>query len=617
MRGDRASGLYDGVGWFACKLLKGARRKRRDFSHEAFNGKTANMAILVLAFTMLVLGLAGIPKAHCAKNRPWHTIPYNPFLDYSPSARTHHAMTITVDGSVWMFGGLASDGRLLDELFKLDMQEQEWHFIDKSGTWPHASKFSTMASVGNKFILFGGYYKVSDEDKGRSDELWEFDTRTMEFTFLHAVGPSARLGHAMASVGNKVFVHGGETDSDTHSEELWEYDVLTAIWTLLSAGAGVNGTPPSPRQFHAMTVVGDALLLHGGQTARFLDPQTSVDGFETLSDELWEFNTSARTWRPLFLRNITPGNQTGPSGRDHHAIASISTTTIILHGGCIRNAGTGFEYLRYGCTAYSDEFWRFDLVSMEWACVLDDSDGIRPSARMGHTLVVFDNEVIVHGGSSSNQGTGIDDHLWQFSLGKVEWKWLNAPTGGSYTFPSPRKGHAMTAVQNTILLFGGETDLGVSAEMWSFDPITSGWDFVVPIAEILPVARKSHAMTSVGNRAFLFGGQKQEECAAMDVVESTVNLGPCHFPFTWLNNEYFACTSVDWYQPWCQTSQDGPQFGNCECTSEKPLNDLWEYDSLSKKWNLRDTGLRVCLCLWVCMFVCVCERERERGSGCV
>jgi len=103
----------------------------------------------------------------------------------------------------------------------------------------------------------------------------------------------------------------------------------------------------------------------------------------------------------------------------------------------------------------------------------------------------------------------------------------------------------------------------VSSELWSYDPITFAWYSVNPMAGVFPVARKFHAMTSVGNRAFLFGGKTHSACSALDPEDDSdepANLGPCHFPFTWRNNEYFACTDVDWDQLWCSTSEDGPEL---------------------------------------------------------
>jgi hypothetical protein len=51
---------------------------------------------------------------------------------------------------------------------------------------------------------------------GRSHELWRMLLATLEWTRIEVppgARPSARAGHVMTSVGQDLWVHGGETDS--------------------------------------------------------------------------------------------------------------------------------------------------------------------------------------------------------------------------------------------------------------------------------------------------------------------------------------------------------------------------------------------------------------------
>ena len=50
-------------------------------------------------------------------------------------------------------------------------------------------------------------------------------------------------------------------------DELFKYSTATMTWKLLDAGAGVTGTVPSARYVHSMTTVGEDLYVFGGETS--------------------------------------------------------------------------------------------------------------------------------------------------------------------------------------------------------------------------------------------------------------------------------------------------------------------------------------------------------------
>ena len=50
------------------------------------------------------------------------------------------------------------------------------------------------------------------------------------------------------------------------SGELFRFSTISMEWTMLDAGAGVTGTSPSARYYHAMAAVGTDIYLFGGVT---------------------------------------------------------------------------------------------------------------------------------------------------------------------------------------------------------------------------------------------------------------------------------------------------------------------------------------------------------------
>jgi N-acetylneuraminic acid mutarotase len=148
-----------------------------------------------------------------------------------------------------------------------------WSALGRSARPPF---FGAMATRGDKVVLFGGVDSDSDGDGNSSAETWEWDGSRWSLRPT-AASPSARTGHAMAALGSKVVLFGGmEAGPDGSSivaGDTWEWDGAT--WT--------QRTPPvSPpaRNWHAMATVGDRVILFGGQGASgFLNDTWEWDGW--------------------------------------------------------------------------------------------------------------------------------------------------------------------------------------------------------------------------------------------------------------------------------------------------------------------------------------------------
>ena len=56
--------------------------------------------------------------------------------------------------------------------------------------------------------------------------------------------------------------------SGGYSDELFKYSTATMTWTRLDAEAGVTGTAPSGRFGHSMTTVGEDLYVFGGDSGQ-------------------------------------------------------------------------------------------------------------------------------------------------------------------------------------------------------------------------------------------------------------------------------------------------------------------------------------------------------------
>jgi N-acetylneuraminic acid mutarotase len=180
--------------------------------------------------------------------------------------------------------------------------------------------------------IFGGTSASSEELRGykKIDNFMKLDVDTGKWTSIDAragvtgTPPSPRDRHSMTTVGQDVYVFGGQVksgmSSSSNSDELFKYSTATMTWTKLDTIAGVTGTPPSARSGHSMTTVGEDFYVFGG------------------SDELFKYSTVMMTWTKL---DTSASASTPPSARGH------SMTTVgedfYVFGGYTGEAGEAEE----------------------------------------------------------------------------------------------------------------------------------------------------------------------------------------------------------------------------------------------------------------------------------
>src|SRR5262249_7894720 len=146
---------------------------------------------------------------------------------------------------------------------------------------------------------------------------WDWDGAT--WTHHTVTGPSARFGHAMATLNGTAVLFGGQiclsacnTNHAVYNAygDTWEWD--GAAWTQR------NVSGPQARAYHGMATLNNKVVLFGGQTAT-----------QTFFGDTWEWDGSAWSQRIV----------TGPTARSAHGMAAESTGKIVLVGGTSTKGG--------------------------------------------------------------------------------------------------------------------------------------------------------------------------------------------------------------------------------------------------------------------------------------
>ncbi len=137
---------------------------------------------------------------------------------------------------------------------------------------PTASADAAMAPIGDKVVIFGG---ETDGTATFSNETWEWDGTSFNQR-IPALSPPARSMAAMANDGTSAVLFGG-AGSTVLLSDTWLWD--GAAWTQASP----SQSPPA-RYGHSMAPLGRSLVMFGGQTGyqAFTDTWTWSNGQWTL-----------------------------------------------------------------------------------------------------------------------------------------------------------------------------------------------------------------------------------------------------------------------------------------------------------------------------------------------
>ena len=85
-------------------------------------------------------------------------------------------------------------------------------------------------------------------------ELYSIDIDSDKIELIETdVFPVARAAHAAASYNQKLYIHGGLSNSGQALEDFWQFDWATKTWTDLTKKSQV--ALPTPRLSHSMTVL--------------------------------------------------------------------------------------------------------------------------------------------------------------------------------------------------------------------------------------------------------------------------------------------------------------------------------------------------------------------------
>ncbi|RDX75255.1 Acyl-CoA-binding domain-containing protein 4 [Mucuna pruriens] len=299
--------------------------------------------------------------------------------------------------------------------------------------------------------------------------------------------PSPRSNHAAAVIGNKVIVVGGESGTGL-LEDVQVLDFDRFSWT--TASSKLYLSPSSlPLKIpackgHSLVSWGKKALLVGGKT----DP-----GSDRIS--VWAFDTETECWSLMEAKGDIPVARSG------HSIVR-STSILILFGG------------EDAKRRKLNDLHMFDLKSLTWLPL--HYTGTAPSPRFNHVAALYDDKILYIFGGSSKSRTVND----LYSLDFETMAWSRVKIRGFH--PSPRAGCCGVLYGTKWYITGGGSRKKRYGETVIFDIVKNEWSLAVtsPTSSITTNKGFSMVLMQLKEKDFLvaFGGSKKEPSNQVEVL---------------------------------------------------------------------------------------------------
>ncbi|XP_078593005.1 multiple epidermal growth factor-like domains protein 8 [Branchiostoma floridae x Branchiostoma japonicum] len=139
--------------------------------------------------------------------------------------------------SLWIFGGYTLND-VLDDLMRYNFEDSRWENMTTTTPRPAGRHSHTLTTVNDSLVLFGGELANSS----LIGDLWSYDTTSNTWQELAVNDPNrppAVAGHATSLVDNRyLYVFGGRRDEKHFTSDMYRYDLVRGAWEEVETRGG-------------------------------------------------------------------------------------------------------------------------------------------------------------------------------------------------------------------------------------------------------------------------------------------------------------------------------------------------------------------------------------------
>ncbi|KAH3799783.1 hypothetical protein DPMN_153399 [Dreissena polymorpha] len=221
---------------------------------------------------------------YCINETTWNSINRS---EPWPKGRYEHAIELFEDG-FYMFGGMLDDENYSDELWFFNVTSETWTLCANESVFkPLKLSGHTLTRVEDNLYVFGG--------KTKDGLFWSniykinghIPTEWQEVLPLAGKSSARRLvGHSTVyhKESKSLLIYGGyshnadEPRYGSHKDELHMFHVENKIWSKIKTNEALdNGPAPSQRSFHSANIMGNYMVVFGGNTHIHHDVEKCYD----------------------------------------------------------------------------------------------------------------------------------------------------------------------------------------------------------------------------------------------------------------------------------------------------------------------------------------------------
>jgi len=161
------------------------------------------------------------------------------------------------------------------------------------------------------------------------------------------------------------------------------------------------------------------------------------------------------------------------------------------------------------------ELYAFNAAFSQWRKVAVAGD-VRPRATRGASLCVVSNTLVMFGGETDH---GISNDLHAFSVERRTWRKLEAKgplLGGATGYTAvtqrlvPRRDHSAVVYDDRMYVFGGFSVRKEAADLIAWEARSGEWSAVTTTGQP-PKKRGGHVCALYGHYMVIFGGMRHDE----------------------------------------------------------------------------------------------------------